>query len=391
MKTEQNTKTEGSFKITSKPKLTEEQIAARNKEPLIDIPSNITKVIIPKEETNSAQEQSATGVDGNAQTQDTNGIREEIPVSTVKEITGEVVDEKEEVSQSLEKGISDSAKELPPFKSELPENIEKLVSFMNETNGTIQDYVRLSVDYDNIDRDVLVKEYYKTTKPHLSAEEIDFLLEDTFAFDDDIDEEREIRRKKLAYKEEVSKAKIFLEETKKRYYDNIKLRASSLSEDQQKASDFFNRHKEDQNRNTANHETFKAKTNQLFNENFEGFDFTLGEKKFRYSVPNASQVAEKQSDIANFIGKFLGDDGTITDTAGYHKALYAGFNADKVASHFYEQGKADAIRDVVNKSNNTSGIVRKAAPIEGTMFGAYKVKSVSGADSSKLKIKKFNK
>ena len=162
-----------------------------------------------------------------------------------------------------------------------------------------------------------------------------------------------------------------------------------MPEDQQKAADFFNRYKEDQDRNTANHEKFKAKTNELLNENFEGFDFTLGDKKFRYGVQNPSQVAEKQSDISNFIGKFLGEDGAIADTEGYHKALYAGQNADKMANHFYEQGKADAIRDVVNKSNNTSSGARKAAPIDSARFGAYKIKSVSGADSSKLKIKKF--
>ena len=195
--------------------------------------------------------------------------------------------------------------------------------------------------------------------------------------------------KKLAYKEEVAKARKFLNDTKDKYYDEIKLNSPSLSQDQQKASDFFNRYKEDQERNAANHEKFKANTNQLLNEDFEGFDFDLGDKKFRYGVQNASQVAQKQSDISNFIGKFLGKDGMIEDTAGYHKALYAGANADKIANHFYEQGKADAIRDVVNKSNNTSSSARKAAPAGAAKFGAYTVKSVSGADSSKLKIKKF--
>jgi hypothetical protein len=215
------------------------------------------------------------------------------------------------------------------------------------------------------------------------------MIEDTFAFDEDIDEERDIKRKKLAYKEEVSKARKFLEDTKKKYYDDIKLKSPAIPEDQQKAADFFNRYQEDQKRNSQNHEKFKTQTQQLFNKDFEGFDFNLGDKKFRYGVQNASQVGEKQSDINNFLGKFLGKDGTVEDTKGYHKALYAGANADKIASHFYEQGKSDAIRDVVNKSNNVSTEARKAAPVESARFGAYKVKSVSGADSKKLKIKKF--
>ncbi len=376
-------KTEGSFKIQSKPKLTDEQIAAKNREPLIEVPSNITRVVIPKEEKDAVQEPSTSGVDENKQAEDVQKVEEGTSEPIIKEIT----EEKEEVK--TEDPVEEKSVEPEPVKNDLPENINKLVDFMRETGGTMQDYIRLNTNYEDVDRDVLVKEYYKSTKPHLSKEEINFMIEDTFAFDEDIDEERDIKRKKLAYKEEVSKARKFLEDTKKKYYDDIKLKSPQLSEDQQKASDFFNRYKEDQERNSQNHEKFKAQTEQLFNKEFEGFDFNLGEKKFRYGVQNASQVGEKQSDISNFIGKFLGEDGTIEDTKGYHKALYAGANADKIANHFYEQGKADAIRDVVNKSNNTSTEARKAAPVESARFGAYKVKSISGADSAKLKIKKF--
>ena len=374
----EQTKTEGSFKIQSKPKLTDEQLAAKNKEPLIDVPSNVTRVVIPKEEKNANPEPSAGGMVNDERAEDIQKVEEGIPEPVIKEIT-----EEEEIK------AEEPVVESQPIQNDLPENINKLVDFMKETGGTMQDYIRLNTNYEDVDRDVLVKEYYKSTKPHLSQEEIDFMIEDTFAFDEDIDEERDIKRKKLAYKEEVSKARKFLQDTKEKYYDDIKLKSPSLSEDQQKASDFFNRYKEDQERNSQNHEKFKTQTEQLFNKDFEGFDFNLGEKKFRYGVQNAAQVGEKQSDIGNFIGKFLGEDGTIKDTKGYHKALYAGANADKIANHFYEQGKADAIRDVVNKSNNTSTEARKAAPVESARFGAYKVKSISGADSAKLKIKKF--
>jgi hypothetical protein len=371
-------KTEGSFKIKSRPKLTDEQLAAKNKEPLIDVPSNVTRVVIPKEDKDAVQEPSTEEVDVGKPAGDSAEVVEEVSEPVIKEITEES-EPKKEVAQP----------EPVLVQPELPESVNKLVDFMRDTGGTLQDYIRLNTNYDEVDRDVLVKEYYKSTKPHLSADEIDFMIDDSFAFDEDIDEERDIRRKKLAYKEEVAKARTFLNETKDKYYDEIKLNSPSLSQDQQKASDFFNRYKEDQERNVANHDKFKAKTNELLNENFEGFDFSLGEKKFRYSVQNPSQIAEKQSDISNFIGKFLGEDGTITDTAGYHKALYAGANADKMANHFYEQGKADATRDILSKSKNPSTGARQAAPVEGIKFGAYKVKSVSGADSSKLKIKKF--
>ncbi|MDC1197685.1 hypothetical protein N8035_02430 [Algibacter sp.] len=359
-------KTEGSFKIKSRPKLTDEQLAAKNKEPLIDVPSNVTKVVIPKEDIAAVDPILEEAKEGDG---------------VIKEIVDNEPAEPAEPAEAPAVPVAPAA--------ELPENITKLVDFMRETGGTMQDYMRLNTNYDDVDRDVLVKEYYKNTKSHLSAEEIEFMIEDNFAFDEDLDEERDIRRKKLAYKEEVAKARTFLNETKDKYYDEIKLNSPTLTEEQTKASDFFNRYKEDQERNVANHDKFKAKTNELLNENFEGFDFSLGEKKFKYGVQNPSQIAEKQSDISNFIGKFLGEDGTIKDTAGYHKALYAGANADKMANHFYEQGKADATRDILSKSKNPSTGARQAAPVEGIKFGAYKVKSVSGADSSKLKIKKF--
>ena len=371
-------KTEGTFKIKSKKKLTDQELGAKNKEPLVEVPSNITKVVIPKEPQDAIQESSAKKVDVHESSEDSKEVVQEVSKPVIKEITEESKKEKEEIKP-----------EPVTQQPVLPENITKLVSFMEETGGTMQDYIRLNTNYDDVDRDVLVKEYYKTTKSHLSAEEIDFMIDDSFAFDEDIDEERDIRRKKLAYKEEVAKARKFLNDTKDKYYDEIKLNSPKLSGNQQEASDFFNRYKEDQKRNADNHEKFKANTSQLLNEQFEGFDFSLGDKKFRYGIQNPSQVAEKQSDLNNFIGRFLGEDGTIEDTVGYHKALYAGANADKIANHFYEQGKADAIRDVVNKSNNTSSSARKAAPTGAAKFGAYTVKSVSGADSSKLKIKKF--
>ena len=382
-------KTEGTFKIKSKKKLTDQELGAKNREPLVNTPNNVTKVIIPKDPKDAVQTQETNVGDAivkkQEDTKDSEGVAEEVRPAE-EELTSPIQEITEESKKEEQKEVK-----LDPVvaQPELPESVTKLVDFMKETGGTMQDYIRLNTNYDDVDRDVLVKEYYKSTKPHLSAEEIDFMIDDSFAFDEDIDEERDIRRKKLAYKEEVAKARKFLKDTKDKYYDEIKLNSPRLSENQQKASDFFNRYKEDQKRNAANHEKFKANTNQLLNEQFEGFDFNLGDKKFRYGIQNVSQVAEKQSDISNFIGKFLGKDGMIEDTAGYHKALYAGANADKIANHFYEQGKADAIRDVVNKSNNTSSVARKAAPTGAAKFGAYTVKSVSGADSSKLKIKKF--
>ena len=268
----------------------------------------------------------------------------------------------------------------------LPENIENLVKFMEETGGTVEDYARLNADYSKVNDEALLHEYYKQAKPHLNMEERSFIIEDSFNYDEEVDEERDIKKKKLAYKEEIAKAKNFLEDLKSKYYAEIKLRPC-ITQEQQKAMDFFNRYNEDQAANQAKHERFVSKTKTLFNEDFKGFDFKLGDKKFRYGVKDPSNVADNQSDISNFIKKFLNKEGEIMDAQGYHKALYAARNADTLANHFYEQGKTDAIKEQLAKSKNINTEPRKTA--SGEVFvGGLKVKAISGLDSSKLRIKK---
>ena len=303
--------------------------------------------------------------------------------NVIQEITSEeVVEIKEELKESVQEQISTG--------KPLPENIEKLVAFMEETGGTVEDYVRLNTDYSNVNEDVLLREYYKSTKPHLDSEEIQFLMEDTFFFDEDLEEERDIRKKKLAYKEEVVKAKNYLESIKSKYYEEIKLRPG-VTQEQREASDFFNRYKKNENESKMRHDRFKQATKNLFNDEFKGFEYNVGDKRFRYGIQNTEQVAEKQSDINNFIGKFLDKEGNVSDTKNYHKALYTAMNSDRIAQHFYEQGKADAVREVVANSKNPS--LSQPRQTSGEVFiNGLRVKSISGFDSSKLKIqtKKFN-
>jgi len=300
---------------------------------------------------------------------------EEDPVETKVEEQKQVVEETKEVQQ--------------PAK-QLPENIEKLVSFMEETGGTVEDYVRLNADYSNVDNNTLIREYYKQTRPHLDYEDINLLLED-YSYDEELDEEKDIRKKKIAYKEEVGKAKNFLEGLKDKYYDEIKLRPG-VNQDQQKAMDFFNRYNEEQKSVKQMHEDFVSRTKSFLTDDFKGFDFNVGDKKFRYGVKNPPQIANDQADITNFIGTFLDKENKISDLSGYHKALYAARNADTIASHFYEQGKADAVKQVMAKSKNISTEARPT--VSGDVYvKGFKVKAVSGADSSRLKIKtkRFNK
>ena len=325
-------------------------------------------------------------------------VQESSPIAEVQEekpVIEEVKEEEEEVisiGEEMEPQAEITAEEPQTVQQDinLPENIEKVVDFMKETGGTLEDYVRLNADYSNVDNDTLLREYYKQAKSHLDSSEINFMIEDNFSYDEEVDEEREVRKKKLAYKEEVAKARKHLDGLKSQYYEEIKLRPGT-TQDQQKAMDFFNRYNEEQNTAQQQHEDFKSNTKDYFTNDFKGFDISVGEKKFRYGVKNPSEVATKQSNITNTIKKFLDDKGNVKDVKGYHKAMYAAENVDKIAQHFYEQGKSDATKDLVAKSKNISEDVRPA-PTGDVFVGGLKVKAISGLDSSKLKIKtrKFN-
>jgi len=368
------------------------------KEPVKKVEEEITKVVIPKEEvkqeTNAVQTQETNDsnviVQESKDSGDSKAVAEE--VRTTEEKVEEFIPLKEVTAEEVKKAeteIKEAIRDEKVLGRQLPDNIEKLVSFMEETGGTIEDYARLNADYSNVDDKTLLKEYYKKNKPYLDSSDLELLLED-FDYDEDLDEDRDIRKKKLAFKEEVAKAKGFLEETKSKYYDEIKLRPG-VTQDQQKAMDFFNRYNKQQEVATQQHERFQESTKKLFSDNFEGFDIKVGDKSYKYNIQNRDKVAENQSNINNLVGKFLDSDGNVSDAKGYHKAMYAAENVDRIASHFYEQGKADAVKEVLNKSKNLSDT--KARSQQGDVFvNGFKVKAVSGLDTTKLRIKtkKFN-
>jgi len=352
------------------------------------IPDDKSSGDIQKVEIKGEQSDKKPDASVESETKEELPIIEEIIEEPVKEEEVVEIGEKMEPSDKAEAVISQEVpKEDIPT---LPENIVKVVDFMNETGGTLEDYVRLNHDYSNVDNDTLLREYYKQTKSHLNSEEINFMIEDNFSWDEDVDEERDVRKAKLAYKEEIAKAKQHLEGLKSKYYQEIKLRPG-VTQEQKKAVDFFNRYNEEQVVAEKQHDTFKSDTKDYFGPEFKGFDFSVGEKKFRYGIKNVTDVADSQSNISNTIKKFLDKEGNVTDVQGYHKAMYSANNADTIAQHFYEQGKADAVKDLAAQSKNISTEARVTAP-EDIFVKGLKVKAISGLDSSKLRIKtrKFN-
>ena len=372
--------------------------------PTINKEDNIIKVDLTKkpEETNETKEETTENTTDDSRVvelvEDAKPVQKQEEVQpeaeaqetpVVEEIKEEEIKEKaEELAEQAEEAVAEADQTGKP----LPENIQKLVDFMNETGGGLEDYVRLNQDYSKLDNISLLKEYYKQTKPHLNSEEIEFMMEDAFSFDEEEDEPRDIKRKKLALKEQVAQAKSHLENAKTKYYEEIQY-GNKLTSDQQKAIDFFNRYnkesKEQKEINEKQTRTFLNKTNQLFNKDFKGFEYNVGEKKFRFNVKDASTVKENQSDISNFIGKFLDKNNEIQDAKGYHKGLFTAMNPDAIAKHFYEQGKADALKESIAKSKNVSMDPRQEFNSQ-INTGGIKVK-VLGNNSNDFKFRIKNK
>jgi len=306
---------------------------------------------------------------------------EEAPQQTVEEIVNE------ESNETL-KELADEVEKAEATGKPLPENIQKLVDFMEETGGSLKDYVELNTDVSELDNMTALEQYYKKTKPHLSPEELSFMLEDNFSYDNDLDDEKDIMRKKLALKEEVANAKQYLENQKTKYYEEIK-NGSALTPEANKALEFFNRYNKEQEANQTiverQRSTFDKKTDNLFNDEFKGFEYKVGDKTFRYNIKNAQEIKNTQSDINNFVKRFLAEDNTMSDAKGYHKSLYTAMNADSIAQHFYEQGKADALKDSIAKSKNVSMQPRQG--LGEVKAGGTKFKVLGGETSADFKVK----
>tara|TARA_R110002110_G_scaffold271413_1_gene486796 strand:+ start:315 stop:1463 length:1149 start_codon:yes stop_codon:yes gene_type:complete len=285
--------------------------------------------------------------------------------SVLEEITEEEVIEKAEE-------IAEAVVEAQETGKPLPENIQKVVDFIDETGGSLEDYVKLNQDVDALNEEQLLVEYYQNTRPHLDPSEINFLIEDKFSVEDDVEDERDIKRKKLARKEELANAKNHLNGLKTKYYEEIKA-GSRLAPEQQKAVDFFNRYNKNQEVAEKQTQTFNNKTNQVFNDEFKGFEYKVGDKRYRFNVKNPNEIKDAQGNINNFVKKFLDKNNEMSDAAGYHKSLFTAMNPDAIANHFYEQGKSDAMRQSISQTKNISMDPRKAqgeAPKSGTTYRA---------------------
>ena len=299
----------------------------------------------------------------------------------------------EDNKANVPKEIKEAPADLKPKKElqeekipELPEGVNKLMKFIEETGGTVEDYAKLNKDYSKMDNLVLLREYYEFTKPHLDKEDINFLMDKNFAYDKELDDPSDIKAKQLAFKEELYNAQNALNGAKEKYYTDLKLRKKNdIPKEYQEALVYYNKTQQLLKEEAQVADNFLEQTKNVFNNDFKGFDFKVGESKYRVKIDNTKKIQEFQSDINNFLNQFVDDKG-VTDARKYHKALYTAQNADKIANHFYEQGRADAIKESAKKAKNINMDPRSDASSVVTKSGDT-IRVISGDSSDKLRIK----
>ena len=272
---------------------------------------------------------------------------------------------------------------------ELTEDIQKYLEFKKETKRGLADFVKLQEDIDARGEDELLREYYAQTKPGLEASDVDYLLNKKYGYDSDTASEDEIKSKQLEKKEELYKAKEYFNTLKEKYKTPLESSEVSVPEEYKEAYSFYSQYKENQTRQEESQklqrQTFEEKTRKLFNDDFEGFEFKVGEKSLKYKPKSVAEVVKTNSDLNNFIKKHLDDNGNLKDAKAYHTALTMAMNPESFAAFFYEQGKADAVNEVVAGGKNVDMAVRKG--VDSQKPGS-KFRVLDDGSSSGLKIKR---
>ena len=365
----------------------------------------VVKVDLDKfkeKEEDAIQERETKEIPVGERTGDSQEVDGEVRVESNKEDTSkeekveesdgplELINEKEEeeVKEIITPSTSEKVeKTQEKLEQILPENVDKLVKFMEETGGTVEDYVNLNRDVSKMDNVDLLREYYRTTKPHLDANDVDFLFNKNFGYDGETDDPSDVKAKQLAFKEELYNAQNHFKTSREKYYADLKLRKQeSVDPEYAKAMEYYQSSLKKNEDHSNLQQTFLKKTDDVFSDKFKGFDFKVGENKYRFKVDDAKKVKEYQSDMSNFVGEFLDKDGAIGDAQGYHRAMFAAKNADKIANHFYEQGRADAIRSAAKDSKNIN-----MSPRQDNMTNKSndqpKVRAVQDNNPNKLRVK----
>ena len=338
-------------------------------------------------------------------TTETTEVPAEAPVVSAETKVEEKVEEKvenkpslkeEEVLSFIKNRYGDEVSSLDDLTSkrkdtpDLPEEIVNYLNYKKETGRGLDDFMRLTKDVDGMNEDQLLFEFWKQQKPHLDSDDVDFELSERFAYNEDDDEASDVRKKKIAKKEELAKAKEYFNKLKETYKTKVESTKDFIPAEELEDFNAYKNNKtesqQSQTEATKRSEYFSEKTNELFNEKFEGFEFKLNDKSLKYKPADSIKLKESQSDLNNFVTKHLNEDGYLKDAASYHKSLSLAMHPDSFAKFFYEQGKSDAVNDITKESKNIDmNGIRNAT--QSASSGGFKVTSVSSGSGSGLRIK----
>ena len=345
------------------------------------------------------------GQDQEETTVETTEVPSETPVvneeTKIEEKVKEKVEDKpslkeEEVLSFIKNRYGDEVSSLDDFTSkrkdtpDLPEEIVNYLNYKKETGRGLDDFMRLTKDVDGMNEDQLLFEFWKQQKPHLDSDDVDFELSERFSYDEDADDASDVRKRKIAKKEELAKAKEYFNKLKETYKTKVESTKDFIPAEELEDFNAYKNNKTESQQSQAEtikrSEYFSEKTNELFNDKFEGFEFKLNDKSLKYKPADSEKLKESQADLNNFISKHLTEDGYLKDAASYHKSLSLAMHPDSFAKFFYEQGKSDAVNDITKESKNIDmNGIRNAT--QSVSSGGFKVSAVSSSSGSGLRIK----
>lgn len=273
---------------------------------------------------------------------------------------------------------------------DLPEDVSAFLNYKKETGRGIKDFIKLQANYEDMNPDQVLREYYAATENDLDSEDIEYLMDEKFSYDEEFDEESSIKQKQIAKKRELAKAKKYFNDLKETYKVPVESANVPVNKDELESynayKEYISQSQSIQEENSKRAEYFAKKTEELFSDEFKGFEFAIGDQKLVFTPGETKEVKNVQSDINNFISKYLDENGMVKDHVGYHKALSAALNPDKLATYFYEKGKADAVGDVTKRSKNIDMDVR-TSPQQFSNNSGLKIRAVESKYDGDFKIK----
>ena len=375
------------FKVDlSKPPVKEEEAKVQEPETTEAEPQK-EKVAEVKEENTVDQNEEAVVEEQQPESTETEPKEEKPQELTKEDIINDYLTDRYQINaKELEDVLSNNEEVL-----DLPEEVEKYLQYKEQTNRGLRDFVKANEDVSEYEDQSLLREYYMQTNPELDDNDISYLINEKYEVDENVDTESDRKRKSLEKKQELHRAKEYFNNMQERYRAPLESCMDAFPDDVKKAVEFYQQYNDEaanqEKLSNEQRKIFEQKTSSFFNDKFKGFEYNLGEKTVTYKPKSVTEVAEKQSDLNNFIQRFVDEKGFLKDANKYHQSLHMAMNPEAYAKFFYEQGKADAVNEVVKDGKNIDMNVR--TNVDSSKPGTkFKVVDSSQGFGSGLKIKK---